>query len=80
MVNFIRYTVAHDISALMEYKDMSLETASNLVINEKLVEVGGTGGIIAVDKNGNISMAFNTNMMFRAYAKSTGEKNVGIFK
>lgn len=77
---FIRYTVAHDISALMEYKDMSLETASNLVINEKLVEVGGTGGIIAVDKNGNISMAFNTNMMFRAYAKSTGEKNVGIFK
>jgi beta-aspartyl-peptidase (threonine type) len=77
---FIRYTVAHDISALMEYKDMSLETAANLVINEKLVEAGGTGGVIAVDKNGNISMAFNTNMMFRAYAKSTGEKKVGIFK
>jgi beta-aspartyl-peptidase (threonine type) len=77
---FIRYTVAHDISALMEYKDMSLENAANLVINEKLVEAGGTGGVIAVDKNGNISMVFNTNMMFRAYAKSTGEKEVGIFK
>ncbi len=77
---FIRYTVAHDISALMEYKNMSLEDASNLVINQKLVNAGGTGGIIAIDKNGNISMTFNTNMMFRAYAKSTGEKEVAIFK
>ena len=77
---FIRYTVAHDISALMEYKQMSLKKAANLVINNKLVHAGGTGGIIAVDKNGNISMAFNTNMMFRAYTKSTGEKEVAIFK
>ncbi|MCD4835070.1 MAG: isoaspartyl peptidase/L-asparaginase [Bacteroidales bacterium] len=77
---FIRYTVAHDISALMEYKNMSLEDAANVVINDKLVNAGGTGGIIAVDKNGNISMTFNTNMMFRAYAKSTGEKEVAIFK
>ncbi len=77
---FIRYTVAHDISALMEYKNMSLEDAANIVINDKLVNIGGTGGIIAVDKNGNISMTFNTNMMFRAYAKSTGEKEVVIFK
>ena len=77
---FIRYTVAHDISALMEYKNMSLADAANLVINQKLVNAGGTGGIIAVDKNGNISMTFNTNMMFRAYAKSTGEKQVTIFK
>jgi len=77
---FIRYTVAHDISALMEYKNMSLADASNLVINQKLVNAGGTGGIIAVDKNGNISMTFNTNMMFRAYAKSTGENEVAIFK
>lgn len=77
---FIRYTVAHDISALMEYKNMSLEDAANIVINDKLVNAGGTGGIIAVDKNGNISMTFNTNMMFRAYAKSTGEKEVAIFK
>lgn len=77
---FIRYTVAHDISALMEYKKLSLSEAANLVVNEKLADVGGSGGIIAVDKDGNISMPFNTNMMFRAYAKSTGEKTVAIFK
>jgi len=77
---FIRYTVAHDISALMEYKDLTLIEASELVINDKLAKIGGTGGVIAVDKNGNIAMPFNTNMMFRAYAKSTGEKEVAIFK
>ncbi len=77
---FIRYTVAHDISALMEYKQMTLSEAADLVINKKLAEVGGNGGIIAVDKDGNISMSFNTNMMFRAFSKSTGEKYVAIFK
>ncbi|HAF30933.1 MAG TPA: beta-aspartyl-peptidase [Bacteroidales bacterium] len=77
---FIRYTVAHDISALMEYKNLSLSEASDLVINKKLVEAGGVGGCIAVDKNGNVSMPFNSNMMFRAYVKSTGEKAVAIFK
>ncbi|MCB2196221.1 MAG: isoaspartyl peptidase/L-asparaginase [Bacteroidetes bacterium] len=77
---FIRYAVAHDISALMEYKDMSLAEASELVINKKLVEAGGLGGIIGVDKNGNIATTFNTNMMFRAYAKSTGERKIAIFK
>ncbi|MDY6800883.1 MAG: isoaspartyl peptidase/L-asparaginase [Bacteroidota bacterium] len=77
---FIRYTVAYDISALMEYKNLSLEDAANKVVNNKLVEAGGDGGIIAVDKNGNIAMPFNTNMMFRAYSKSTGEKEIAIFK
>ena len=77
---FIRYTVAHDISALMEYKNMSLVDAANLVVLEKLAIAKGDGGIIAVDKNGNIAMVTNTNLMFRAYAKSTGEKEVAIFK
>jgi beta-aspartyl-peptidase (threonine type) len=77
---FIRYAVAHDISALMEYKNLSLNEAANMVINDKLVKAGGDGGVIAVDHNGNISMTFNTNMMFRAYAKSTGDKGVKIFK
>jgi len=77
---FIRYTVAHDISALMEYKGLSLIDAANLVVMDKLVKVNGEGGVIAVDKDGNIAMVFNTNMMFRAYVKSTGEKDVEIFK
>jgi len=77
---FIRYTVAHDISALMEYKNMSLMEASNIVIMDKLANVNGEGGIIGVDKNGNIAMVFNTTLMFRAYAKSTGEKDIAIFK
>jgi beta-aspartyl-peptidase (threonine type) len=77
---FIRYTVAHDISALMEYKNMSLIDAANLVVLDKLAKAKGDGGIIAVDKNGNIAMVTNTNLMFRAYAKSTGEKEVAIFK
>jgi beta-aspartyl-peptidase (threonine type) len=47
---------------------------------DKMAKVNGEGGIIAVDKNGNIAMVFNTNLMFRAYAKSTGEKDVAIFK
>jgi beta-aspartyl-peptidase (threonine type) len=76
---FIRYTVAHDISALMEYKNMSLIDAANLVILDKLAKAKGDGGIIAVDKDGNIAMVTNTNLMFRAYAKSTGEKEVAIF-
>lgn len=77
---FIRYTVAHDISALMEYKNMSLIDAANLVVLDKLAKAKGDGGIIAVDKSGNIAMVMNTNLMFRAYAKSTGEKEVAIFK
>jgi beta-aspartyl-peptidase (threonine type) len=77
---FIRYTVAHDISALIEYKNISLNEAANLVINKKLVEVNGNGGIIAVDKFGNIATVFNTSLMFRAYAKSSGENEIAVFK
>ncbi len=77
---FIRHVVAHDISALMEYKGMTLDAAANHVINNKLVEAGGDGGVIAVDRYGNVSMPFNTSGMYRAYVKSTGERFVAIFK
>lgn len=73
---FIRYTVAHDISALMEYKGLSLEQAADLVINEKLLAAGGSGGIIAVDKYGNVTMTFNTEGMFRAFATEDGKEGV----
>jgi L-asparaginase / beta-aspartyl-peptidase len=75
----IRYTVAYDISALMEYKHLSLEEAAKLVVQEKVKNAGGDCGIIAVDGKGNIVMEFNTTGMFRGYVKSDGKKEVFIF-
>lgn len=77
---FIRYTVSHDISALIDYKGLSLSDAAEYVVNDKLEKVGGKGGIIAVDKYGNLKLTMNTNGMFRAYANSKGDQKVSIFK
>ena len=77
---FMRYTVGHDISALMEYKGMTLENAANEVIFRKLLPAGGTGGVIAVDKEGNYSMPFNTSGMFRGAATSDGTRFTAIYK
>jgi beta-aspartyl-peptidase (threonine type) len=76
---FIRNVVAYDISALMKYKGLPLAEAANEVIMIKLKKLGGTGGIIAVDKSGNIAMPFNTSGMFRGFVKSGGEIKVWIF-
>jgi beta-aspartyl-peptidase (threonine type) len=76
---FIRNVVAYDISALMKYKGISLINAANEVIMVKLKKQGGTGGIIAVDKNGNIAMPFNTAGMFRGFVKANGEMKVAMF-
>ena len=76
---FIRYTVAHDISALMEYQGRSLAEAANEVIFEKLLPVGGTGGVIAVDKDGNYTMTFNTSGMFRGVVTAGGVRETAIF-
>jgi beta-aspartyl-peptidase (threonine type) len=76
---FIRNVVAYDISALMKYKGLSLIQAANEVIMIKLKNQGGDGGIIAVDKNGNIAMPFNTSGMFRGFIKSGGEMKVAMF-
>ena len=77
---FMRYTVAHDISALMEYRNMPLSEAANEVIFNKLLPVGGTGGVIAVDKDGNFTMTFNTSGMFRGVVTAQGERMVAIFQ
>ena len=77
---FIRWTVAHDISALMEYKGLSLKEASELVVNDKLVKAGGSGGVICVDKFGNISMPFNSSGMFRGFATADGKEGIFIYK
>lgn len=77
---FIRYAVAHDISAAMEYKDMSVKEAGQHVINDKLIKAGGEGGAIILDNKGNIAMPFNSAGMYRAFIKSTGEKEIKIYR
>lgn len=77
---FIRWTVAHDISTLMEYKGLSLKDAAELVVNNKLLKAGGSGGVIGVDKLGNVSLPFNSEGMFRGFATSDGKEGVFIYK
>jgi L-asparaginase / beta-aspartyl-peptidase len=77
---FIRWTVAHQISVLMEYKGYDVEQAADEVINKTLVEAGGEGGVICLDKYGRAAMVTNTSGMFRAYGNSEGERFVAIFK
>ena len=76
---YIRLGFSRDISALMEYKKLSVQEACREEVG-KLTKLGGTGGVIGLDKNGNIAMEFNTEGMFRGYIKSDGEKGVAIFK
>ena len=77
---FMRGVVAYDISAMMEYKNMSLEEAAKEVIQNKLTELGGEGGIIAIDNKGNIAMEFNSAGMYRAAMNKKGELTIGIYK
>lgn len=76
----MRYTVAHDISALMEYKNLTLKEAARQVVQEKLKNAGGDCGIIGIDRKGSIVMEFNTSGMFRGYITSDGKKEVLIFR
>lgn len=62
---FIRGVVAYDVSCRMEYGGMSLEQAADEIINKRMKDMGGEGGLIAVDAQGNISMPFNTEGMYR---------------
>ena len=76
---WIRRCVAFDISALMDYKGMSVEEAAREVIFQKIDKMEGSGGgVICVDKNGNIAMEFNTGMMYRAWATAGGQRGTAI--
>lgn len=77
---FIRGVVAYDVSCLMEYKNLSLEQACNEVINKRILEMGGDGGLIAVDALGNIAMTFNTEGIYRACKSSQGLEEISIYK
>lgn len=75
---FIRYNVASDICARVEYLGESIEIAGQQVISE-LLEVGGTGGVIITNRDGAISMPFNTEGMYRASIDASGKVTIQIF-
>lgn len=77
---FIRGVVAYDVACLMEHKNMSIQDASNEVINKRILEIGGDGGLIAVDAKGNIAMPFNTEGMYRGQKTSLGVAEISIYK
>ena len=72
--------VAYDISALMEYRGLSLEAACHKVILEKQVALGGEGGVIAVDGLGNIALIFNSEGMYRGWEKEGEQAGWGIWE
>ena len=76
---FIRYVAAYDVAARMAYQDLPVQEAADRVIHGKLKEAGGTGGLIALDRYGNVAMPFNTSGMYRGYAKPD-ERVVRIYE
>lgn len=77
---FIRAAVAHDICARVKYRGDSISEAAEEVLMNVLPEMGGDGGAIALDKDGNISLPFNTEGMYRGWVKPDGSRGVAIFK
>ncbi|MEM9835767.1 MAG: isoaspartyl peptidase/L-asparaginase [Bacteroidota bacterium] len=76
---FIRYAVAHDIHARMSYGQASLAEATDAIVFDVLKPAGGTGGLVALDKYGNVAMPFNTEGMYRGYAKPGGERAIYFY-
>jgi len=77
---FLRSVVAYDISCLMAYKGYTLKQACELVVMDKLVKIGGEGGLIALDAQGHIEMPFNSEGMYRASIDQNGKEFYGIYK
>jgi beta-aspartyl-peptidase (threonine type) len=77
---FIRQVVAFDICALVQYRHLTLAQAVRELIHEKLRRSGGEGGVIAVDRSGNIAMDFNSVGMFRGARDSRGRRDVAMYR
>lgn len=78
--SFIRAVAAHDVHALMAYKGLSLAEAVRIVVHEKLPPLDGDGGLIAVDRDGNLVLDFNCAGMYRGQVGSDGEFRTAIFR
>jgi beta-aspartyl-peptidase (threonine type) len=70
---WIRYTVAHDICARVEYKQMPIQGAADAIVQTTLKPIGGEGGIIGLDAHGHVAMSFNTSGMGRGYVGADGK-------
>lgn len=77
---FIRAVAAHDVSCLMEYKGLTLEESMDIVVNKKLIDLEGEGGMIGVDTEGNACMKLNSAGMYRALRSSDGTSEVSIYR
>jgi beta-aspartyl-peptidase (threonine type) len=77
---FIRATVARDICSRKQFQEISLAQAADAVVMQQLVKMGGEGGIIAIDPEGNIALTFNTPGMYRASIDTGGEIFLGIYR
>lgn len=77
---FIREVAAHDVSAIMEYTGATIEQAAKKVVHEKLLKMGGEGGMIGIDAKGNVMMEFNSEGMYRGYIKEKGKAMTFIYK
>lgn len=77
---FIRLVMAKTVSDMMEFGKMSLEAAGKEMIKKRLPALGGDGGLIAIDKKGNISMPFNTAGMYRGYIDENGKATIMIYQ
>ncbi len=76
---YIRTAAAHDVSALMEYKNLSVEEAAQTVM-DKITKMDALGGMIAMDRFGNVAMPFNTSGMYRGYRKEGEVAVIKIFQ
>ena len=77
---FMRTVAAYDVAALIEYAGLSLEEATHKVVQEKLLPLGGIGGMIAVDRFGNVALPFNSEGMYRGFARVGDAPSVSIYR
>ncbi len=77
---FIRTLAAYDVAAQMRYGGRTLQQASVNVIHDSVLELGGSGGLIAVDREGNVALPFNSEGMYRAYARTDEATEVAIYR
>ncbi|MDK2122640.1 isoaspartyl peptidase/L-asparaginase family protein [Parachitinimonas caeni] len=77
---FIRCAVGHDIAARIRYGHANLVDACDAVINQEMVKMGGTGGVIAIDHAGHIAMPFNCEGMYRAAVDAEGKRQIAIYR